>query len=585
MKKQKYLVDLYTPEGEELIASGNNAPWNVYPRPHLKRESFFSLNGEWDLAVRKCSCEKIKYGEKILVPFVPESTLSRIGRDIEKGAELCYKREFSIPEEFVKSRVILHFGAVDQIAEVYLNGNKLGEHRGGYGHFFFDITEHLSDVNVLEVRVKDELDNKILPYGKQRRDRGGMWYTPISGIWQSVWLESVPQKYIEEINIVTDEKGADISLECKGKGSYDGKVVLHLPERDKEFKLVGSKARINIDEPVFWSPENPHLYEISVCMGEDRIESYFAIRTLTVQKVDGLARLCLNGKPYFFHGLLDQGYFSDGIFLPASPEGYERDILAAKRLGYNMLRKHIKVEPELFYYYCDKLGMAVFQDMVNNSEYSFLRDTALPTIGIRRLNDKHLHKNKNSREAFLAAMDETVAELCHHPSVVYYTIFNEGWGQFDHASAYKRLRALDDSRFIDSVSGWFMPKKSKEFLSDVESLHIYFKPVKIGNSDKPIVLSEFGGYSYKIEGHSFNLKNNYGYRTISGREEFCGALDKLYREEIIPLVKKGLCADVYTQLTDVEDETNGLLTYDRKVVKVDEEKMKEIARLLYAEIK
>ena len=361
-----------------------------------------------------------------------------------------------------------------------------------------------------------------------------------------------------------------------------GWAVLHTPECDKYFWMGEGRARICPDSPVLWSPEMPHLYRITVAVGEDRVRSYFALRTLDVRREGGVPRLCLNGKPYFFHGLLDQGYFSDGIFLPATPMGYERDILTAKRLGFNMLRKHIKVEPERFYYDCDRLGMAVFQDMVNNGDYSFLRDTALPTVGFKSKNDKRAHPNKTSREFFLSAMDETVRRLSFHPSVCYWTIFNEGWGQFDHASAYGRLRTLDSTRFIDSVSGWFTPKRASELRSDVESFHVYFKPVKLKKADeKPVVLSEFGGYSLKIEGHSFNLKDNYGYSTMKTQEELEDALERLYLGEVLPAVKEGgLSAAVYTQLSDVEDETNGLMTYDRRVVKVSEKKMLNIAKKL-----
>ena len=370
--------------------------------------------------------------------------------------------------------------------------------------------------------------------------------------------------------------------DCK-RGAIDngsrasGWVVLG----NKYFWMSGGRIRISPDEPVLWSPENPHLYDFTVKVGSDEVKSYFALRSLEIKD----SRLCMNDKPYFFHGLLDQGYFSDGIFLPADPCGYERDILTAKKLGFNMLRKHIKVEPEIFYYYCDKLGIAVFQDMVNNSDYSFMRDTALPTIGIKSLDDKKLHKNERSREAFLSAMDETVSSLSFHPSVCYWTIFNEGWGQFDHASAFERLKRIDSTRFVDSVSGWFTPKKASELRSDLESFHVYFKPVKLKKADgKPIVLSEFGGYSYKVEGHSFNLDNNYGYRTLPTQKEFEDALEKLYMSEILPAIKEnGLSAAVYTQLSDVEDETNGLMTYDRRVIKANEALMLSIAARLKGE--
>ena len=570
MKKHPRLVNLYTPEGEELKNQPKGfTPWNIYPRPRLKRDSFFCLNGEWDFSVAGSE-------EKILVPFVPESVLSGIGKAMPKGEKLCYKKSFSLPHDFIKSRTILHFGAVDQIAEVYLNGAFLGIHVGGYSGFSFDITDHLKEENTLEVFVTDLLDG-ILPYGKQCEKRGGMWYTPTSGIWQTVWLESLPERYITDVKVASDKDGATVSISMSDGSSASGWVVLG----NKYFWMSGGEIRISPDEPVLWSPENPHLYDFTVKVGSDEAKSYFALRSLEIKDT----RLCLNGKPCFFHGLLDQGYFSDGIFLPADPCGYERDILTAKKLGFNMLRKHIKVEPEIFYYYCDKLGIAVFQDMVNNSDYSFMRDTALPTIGIKSLDDKKLHRNEKSREAFLSAMDETVSSLSFHPSVCYWTIFNEGWGQFDHASAFERLKRIDSTRFVDSVSGWFTPKKASELRSDLESFHVYFKPVRLKKADgKPIVLSEFGGYSYKVEGHSFNLDNNYGYRTLPTQKEFEDALEKLYMSEILPAIKEnGLSAAVYTQLSDVEDETNGLMTYDRRVIKANEALMLSIAARLKGE--
>ncbi len=569
-------VNLYTPEGERFVSERPSTPWNVYPRPHMQRESFFCLNGTWKL--RAIKGKKSLYDGEIIVPFVPESVLSGVGETFDEGTRLCYFREFILPEGFNRGRVLLHFGAVDQIAFVRLNGEVLGSHVGGYHGFYFDVTDLLQEKNELEVSVIDELDNKILPYGKQCRKRGGMWYTPISGIWQTVWLESVPEKHITDIKINVDEHGADVYLE--GNGELSGMVELG----HERFYIKNGHARVNVKDVRLWTPDDPYLYEIAVRVGDDRVRSYFALRTLGIGEDK---RLLLNGKSYFFHGLLDQGYFSDGIFLPADVSGYERDILEAKRLGFNMLRKHIKIEPEVFYYLCDKLGMVVFQDMVNNSDYSFIRDTALPTVGIKRLDDKKLHRNENSREAFLREMDETVKKLSFHPSVCYYTIFNEGWGQFDHASAYERLKKIDDTRFVDAVSGWFTPSGKNELRSDVESIHVYFKPVKLSEfrTDKPKILSEFGGYSLKYEGHSFNLVNNYGYRTFKEEKAFEDALEALYKNEVLPLIKDGLCAAVYTQLSDVEDETNGLMTYDRKIVKVSEERMNDIAKVLYSEIR
>ena len=553
------LHDLYTPEGETLTG----IPWQVYPRPQLKRDSYVNLNGIWELEAEGNILP-------ILVPFCPESRLSGIGRHFPEGEDLVYRQRFTLPERFRKERVLLHFGAVDQIADVALNGIDLGIHTGGYTAFTFDITDALQEENILEIGISDDLCDQSHPYGKQvlPEKRGGMWYTPVSGIWQTVWLESVPETYIEDLDIQVDLQKAVITV----IPPLDGKVIC----QGTEYPLVEGKAIISPENPRLWSPEEPYLYDFTIETETDRVESYFALRTIEAKVINGVPRLCLNGKPYFFHGLLDQGYWPDGIFTPAKPECYANDILEMKKLGFNTLRKHIKVEPEEFYYQCDKLGMVVFQDMVNNGDYNFMRDTALPTIGIQTLNDKKMHKNAATRKRFLESMEATVKQLKNHPCILYWTIFNEGWGQFDSEAVYEQLKALDSSRIIDATSGWFRQKKS-----DVDSRHIYFTPwstLKV--SDKPLVLSEFGGYAYPVEGHLFNTGNSYGYKACKSETHFRQSVDTLYREKVIPAAKRGLCAAIITQLSDVEDEINGFLTYDRKVNKADAQQMLAIAELL-----
>ena len=556
---------LYTPESENIGV----VPHSFYPRPQLKRDSFFCLNGEWDFSV--AHRDKGEENKKILVPFPPQSLLSGINETFKKGDILNYKKTFCLPEGFIKSRVILHIGATDQHAEVYLNGEYLGSHTGGYFPFSFDITKQLKDTNELYIKVYDNPRDLTLPYGKQREKRGGMWYTSVSGIWQSVWLESVPDSYIKSLKINTDCSSATISV----FGVENGEIIFG----NEIIPIVNGTAKITVKEPVLWSPETPQLYYFSVCSGEDKVDSYFALRTLSVKSVNGTPRLCINGRPYYFHALLDQGYYSDGLFTPASEEGFIRDILSMKELGFNTLRKHIKIEPEIFYYLCDKLGMIVFQDMVNNGSYSFLRDTALPTVGLKRLPASLFHRKKEERNAFISSMEQTVNTLYNHPSVCLWTIFNEGWGQFCSNTLYEKLKALDNSRFIDTASGWFFCEKS-----DIISPHIYFKPIKLKKSDKPVLVSEFGGYSYQEAGHIFNDKREYGYSSYKTREEFEDAFIALYENEVIPSIDKGLCGSVYTQVSDVEDETNGLWTYDRQVLKVSKERLLPIAKKLYENI-
>ena len=546
-----------------------STPWDVYPRPQMKRNSYVNLNGWWDF----CAVPgQPKFDRKILVPFPPESALSGVEQHFSEGIGLYYRREFTLPEGFNKGRVLLHIGAADQKADVYVNQNEVGRNIGGYHSFTMDITDQLKENNELLVRCTDDLTDQTLPYGKQTLNRGGMWYTPVSGIWQTVWLESVPEKYIE--NLTVENRGASVKIAVEPV--QDGKVIL----QGKEYPLVDGVVEITPEKLNFWSPENPYLYEFAVETETDRVESYFALRTLEIKEIGGAPRLCLNGKPYFFHGLLDQGYWPDGIYTPADPAAYAFDVKSIKDMGFNMLRKHIKVEPEEFYYQCDKLGVVVFQDMVNNADYSFFRDTALPTMGLQKLNDRNFHRDEKTRQAFITGMERTVAQLKNHPCILYWTLFNEGWGQFDSDSVYPILKELDDSRWIDSTSGWFRREKS-----DVESLHIYFGSWKaVRPYEKPLVLSEFGGYAYPVEGHIFNPQKAYGYRNCKSLESLNDDVAALYRQKVLPGIKAGLCAAVYTQVSDVEDEINGVFTYDRRVCKLDESLMKEIAEEIKAEM-
>lgn len=581
---------LYTIEGEKLKKAYTNAPeklipLNEYPRPTLKRNnSHIILNGVWDFS----PCEKGKeavFNEKILVPFPPEALLSGIDKHYLEGTELHYRKSFTFPAGFNKGKILLHIGAVDQVATVYVNDKKVGEHIGGYTAFSFDITKYIVEgKNVLKIVAVDDLNDKSFPYGKQKVKRKGMWYTPVSGIWQTVWIETVPEKYVENIQIKTSSNKVDIKT-----NSCDGKVYIRASSNENDniickAELKNGISSFEIENPIYWSPENPQLYYVTVEIYDDnsicdKVESYFAFRTLEIKKYNNTSFLCLNGKPYFFHGLLDQGYWSDGIYTPASFECLVDDIKLAKSMGYNTLRKHIKLEPERFYYECDRLGMVVFQDMINNGSYSFIRDTALPTIGMRSLNDKNLHKDEKTRERFRSTTKEIIETLDKHPCVCLWTIFNEGWGQFDGNNMFDYVKSIDDTRFIDTASGWFRCSRS-----DVESIHKYFKPYKHKRNEKPVVLSEFGGYSYKFDEHSFNLDNTYGYSSIDTKEQFEEAIVKLYTEQIIPAIKDGLCSDIYTQLSDVEDETNGFITYDRKVLKISTEVMMKIKDEIYKEI-
>ena len=562
--KQAVKNILYTADGEALCGM----PWNVYPRPRLVRDSFFCLNGDWELIATD--------GEKynIVVPFPPESALSRVGKRMGEKPHIIYNKVFSLPEGFARERIILHFGAVDQIAEVELNGSYLGKHIGGYEHFSFDVTDYIEEENTLKVTVTNADDPLSLPYGKQCEKSGGMWYTPVTGIWQTVWLESVSERYITELSASVSGN----SVEIKAQGVRNGEIIVDADGKQIKAALVDGAAKFELDAVREWTPKDPYLYRYTVKAEGDFVESYFAARRVSIEERNGRRVICLNSKPIFLHGLLDPGYFSDGIFTPATPDEYKRDILSMKALGFNLLRKHIKVEPDIFYYYCDVYGMMVMQDMINNGDYSFIRDTALPTVGLQKRNDKRMHTDKATRKAYEEGMESTVNALREYPSIVAWTVFNEGWGQFCSQEMYEKIKSLDDTRVIDTASGWFSGAES-----DVESQHVYFKPFKVKKKyDKPLFLSEFGGYACRIEGHIFNPANEYGYKSFKTTKELEEAFVALYKNEIIPAIKNGLCGTVYTQVSDVEDETNGLLTYDRRVCKVDEKRIKALSDEIYS---
>ena len=534
-----------------------------YPRPQLRRDSYLPIFEGWTLN-----------GNPIKLPFCPESLLS--GYEGELGVSMTYETTFTLPKDFVPAghHVLLHFGAVDQIAEVFLNGRPVVRHEGGYLPFCGDITKLLvRGENCLTVCVMDALDHDF-PYGKQRKKRGGMWYTPVTGIWQTVWLEAVPEKFVGDLHIVPDLTGVSVQP-CGNQGRCEMEVFYRGEKVAKG--EYGDEAWCRIDIPEehrhLWTPETPHLYDMTVRgQSGDVVHSYFALRTVTIRPDrHGVNRICLNGQPIFLNGVLDQGYFTDGHYLPGEPKEYDRDVLRMKALGFNMLRKHIKVEPEAFYEACDRLGMLVVQDMVNNGGYNYILDTVLPTIGFQWRPNWPVSQRR--KDIFESCASNTICHLHNHPCVIGYTIFNEGWGQFDADRVYRKLKALDPSRFYDTASGWFIPKET-----DVDSKHVYFRNKQLKPGKRPMFLSECGGYARKIDGHLWNPANEYGYGKTDTEAQLTDAIGRMYAEMVNPAIPAGLCGVVYTQLSDVEDEINGLYTYDREVCKVDVEKMRAILR-------
>jgi len=557
-----------------------------YPRPQMKRDSYLNLNGAWDYAITDTQKQPDQWDGTILVPFSPESVLSGVERTLQKDQTLWYHRTLMLPEGFLPEggHLLLHFGAVDQEATILLNGKEMDSHIGGYNAFTIDLTDGWQQgENQLIVKVKDETDAGSRSRGKQKTKRGGIWYTPQSGIWQTVWMEAVPGEYIHGLQMIPHVESAqlELTIETDARSTMECTVVI---KGTSHTVKANTPTLLPVENMLLWSPENPHLEDFTVTMGDDRVESYFAMRSVAVSKDEnGIMRLFLNGKPYFHNGLLDQGYWPDGLYTAPSDEALIYDIQALKELGFNMLRKHIKVEPMRWYYHCDRIGMLVWQDMPSGGSQYKLPVISAPLITGIHLKDKHYRwfarEDAVQRDAYYEELEEMILQLRNVPSIVLWVPFNEGWGQFDAHKACALIEELDPSRPIDHASGWH-----DQGIGQLQSLHVYFRPYRFQPDKKgrAVVLSEFGGYNLRLEGHCFN-EIDYGYKKLQTQEELWTAYEKLFREQILPAIPKGLAATVYTQVSDVEDELNGLFTYDRAVVKLPAEKLKalnaEIAQL------
>ena len=579
---------LLTRWGKEL---DKNAPLNDYPRPQMARDSFINLNGVWEYAIYDENKKFSGYQGKIVVPFSPETILSGVEKAVKPTAILYYRRTF----EFKKTnhRVLLHFGAVDYECTVTLNGRELGSHKGGYLPFTFDVTASILDgANDLRLTVKDPSNTGIGARGKQTFKRGQIWYTPQSGIWQTVWLEEVCEDYISAIKLTPDidENTLTIELSFSDKPIHEcAAIALDGDGVKAACKIIDGKGVMALSDYTLWTPEEPKLYTLKIAAGNDRIESYFGMRKFSrgIAK-DGFPRFMLNNKPYFFNGLLDQGYWSDGMYTAPSDEALIYDIKTMKELGFNTLRKHIKIEPLRWYYHCDRLGMIVWQDMINGGrEYNFAAIGVAPFFGLLTANKKigritdgeknykfYSREDKEGRDEYYRDSKLMIDHLYNVTSLALWVPFNEAWGQFDSVKACDFYRENDPTRLIDHASGWV-----DHGAGDVNSFHIYFTPFwfpKFSKDDnRPIALTEFGGYSMRPEGHAFNLDKLFGYRIYKSQESFDAAIKKLYENRVAPAIARGLSAAIYTEVSDVEDEVNGLLSYDREVLKVTPEIMKK----------
>ena len=568
---------MLTPWGEAL---DREHPLPEYPRPQLRRNSYLNLNGIWEYAITKTAEKPAAMQGEIVVPFSPETPLSGVGHILQPDEYLWYRRSVTLPEGFFRGgRLLLHFGAVDQCCTVWVNGQEAGSHTGGYLPFALDVTELIEgDAFTLELRVTDPTDTGSLSRGKQRLKNTGIWYTPQSGIWQTVWMECVPENYLRSLRITPkpEENAVHIRLEADDPAMAavticrDGGIIAE-GQTDENGE---STLTIPAEELRLWSPENPFLYDAAITLaGGDKVESYFGMRAFGIGKDEkGLPRLLLNGKPYFQNGLLDQGYWSDGYYTAPSDEALIHDIAEMKRLGFNMLRKHIKVEPLRWYYHCDRLGMLVWQDMMNGGEsYSPLSIYVFSNLGLRVKDDRYRYFSRSDeagRTHYYEELGQMIDLLYNTVSLALWVPFNEGWGQFDALKAAEFIRKRDDTRPIDHASGWY-----DQGGGDIKSIHWYFRPYhhkQPPKEQRPICLTEYGGYNCAVPGHCWGEGAEFGYKKIADPAEFNRAFQKLMEEQIIPAKERGLAAAVYTQVSDVEGERNGLLTYDRKVCKANE---------------
>ncbi|MFD1485644.1 glycoside hydrolase family 2 protein [Lacticaseibacillus baoqingensis] len=560
-------------------------PLPEYPRPQLRRANWRNLNGRWQYAITDGKNEPVAWDGEIIVPYSPESPLSGVNRTLQPQQTLWYQKTLTLPELHGGEHLLLHFGAVDQFCRVFVDRKLIGEHVGGYWPFTCQIPARYQGQRVeLIVAVQDHSDQGLEAYGKQRLENGGIWYPPQSGIWQTVWLEVVPQTYITDLTITPDLDAKQVTLSVAVNRVETAELFVQITAKGKVVAACeADKRRVTLRLSTVhpWTPADPFLYQVTITLGTDRVSSYFGMRKFERgQDAAGRPVFLLNGAPYYQSGLLDQGYWSDGYYTPPSDQAVIHELSQIKALGFNMLRKHIKIEPLRWYYHCDRLGLLVWQDLVSGGgPYSPAVSQVLPFLGITLADDRpgFGRQDPKSQAVYRRDLDRTLKLLQNVVSLCTWVPFNEGWGQFDTLSIAQKIATKDPTRLVDHASGWH-----DQGGGDYQSLHVYYKAFHLradGRRRLP-ALTEFGGYSLPWPGHT--LGKAFGYRFYRTSDRLTKAITHLYHHQVTPAIAKGLVASIYTQVSDTFGEVNGLWTFDRRVLKVDAQALRELNARLQA---